>query len=608
MPRWLLFVLLAVGCRGAAARGLEGVVLEVEGQPRPGAEVVVLTQEPARGGDGLVFETVPLTADEQGRFVYDQPYKPGVEFYVLGALARTAEGYGLGGWWEPTWRYPAREYVPQLLITASVSLRGEVVDSAGNPLPGATLTVTKVNLDAVTESNTGSTAWINGARTRLPWPATWPPLTTTTDEAGRWQLDGLPRQGFELAVRCPGYAGSSTLVSQSDIIQAPQVTVALARAGSVAGRVLTPAGEPVADLPLRLESIQVDEAPEAAWTAQTDAQGRYRFDGVWTGSLTLRSATATADAALPFQDLRLEDGQALVLPDIAALPTRPLTITARDAATGEPLPGVTLSGRLGDAGVRLTEASSPVSGADGKLALRTSVDGYQLIALPPPGWQAVGAEGGGLGGIIDGYLAPDAPAPPAPIDVAFERTRAVRGRVVEEGGAPLAGLEVSLERWTPWSYASDLTDDQGRFELANVPLTGSFEVYCQELWGYQRSARTIEAADLPADEWLITLPAEEYAPLTGRIVDAAGQPVADVEVLVKVDDGPFTRRMELYLQTDADGRFTTPPVPVELAWYASVDHPDVAPRDAEPLATATSFGDIVVTVQPGAGAREEGEG
>jgi hypothetical protein len=147
----------------------------------------------------------------------------------------------------------------------------------------------------------------------------------------------------------------------------------------------------------------------------------------------------------------------------------------------------------------------------------------------------------------------------AHVDVRMTSAVAVKGRVVESGGAPVAGAAVRFVA-TPWFddtfgfMTEDQSDNLGEFELPPVPASafdsmqrGAATIEARAK-GWPASSVSVTADALRAGEVVVTL--ERGAFLRGRLVRPTGEPVQTETV--GLADGRSTTR------SDKDGRFELP--------------------------------------------------
>lgn len=244
--------------------------------------------------------------------------------------------------------------------------------------------------------------------------------------------------------------------------------------------------------------------------------------------------------------------------------------------------------------VRERETKGPVAGAvvllsngQSETRIESDADGRYRCRLAP--------------GIITGKVL-EAPAPlvkplrafRAPVELAadaHEQTlppielrpgRAVRGRVLDEGGKPVAGAAVQTAWWAfePWLegyvYGTKrliaYSDEAGNFYFSGIdPIDDPrLAIRGPRFWAATADAATETAATLPPnpdDPVVLRLSRDESVALSGRVLDLAGRPVGGARFKVwtqwRTDDGFVLGQIPLFdlpgadVVTDSDGRFQT---------------------------------------------------
>lgn len=299
---------------------------------------------------------------------------------VVGPSQRTLDNRGNDGSAASRAAFQVRQVVPQ-------PISGRVVDGAGDPVAGATVTLTRP--DATT-------------------------VTLTTDPDGRYLFDDNPiAAGYTLAVTVPvGYVagpggttrGPVDVATTPVAIPADFVVVALPTvSGQVSGGGSGLGGVAVTLVP----------AVGAPVSTVTKGDGSYRFDSVPAGPVTLTPTPPAGYAAPP--PLTPTVGTSGVSGQDFAL-TRPGAVSGAVVdATGAPAPGVAVT----------------ISGPDAPATLQTdAAGGYYLdglgagsytVAPAAPAGQNVAAPAilstsisaaGELRGGLDFALAPVATTPP----------------------------------------------------------------------------------------------------------------------------------------------------------------------------------------------------
>jgi len=179
-------------------------------------------------------------------------------------------------------------------------------------------------------------------------------------------------------------------------------------------------------------------------------------------------------------------------------------------------------------------------------------------------------------------------------------TGAITGRVVDLNGRPIAGAEV-------WGLAfrdkvgSTRADADGRFRLAPLKEDKPITVWA-DAPGFARQRREGVHVFGGRDHDISPLVLLPGTRICGRVVDARRRPIAGVTIMV--DDYRFvlghtisSDQTEWTLAGDAEGRFTTPPVPageVHFLFAAPGKVRTWLERIAEPGTTEADLGDITL--------------
>jgi protocatechuate 3,4-dioxygenase beta subunit len=303
---------------------------------------------------------------------------------------------------------------------------------------------------------------------------------TDTDLAGQFSIGGVPDGVYQVQVTKPGFVHDtpSAVTLRGD--RPVEITIRVHRAGAIAGRVVDQSGRPFPNVPLALLDARAGIRPEseALSRARSDDEGRFRF-------ATLRAGTYAVWVPNP----------------TTFYPGTP------DPASAQPI----------------------------ALDWGQTVD----VELPVPA---------------------TAPSRTPPIVVA--------GRVVDEfgDGAPdvtvgllRAGVVAGKTRWVALSGGVS-TDDSGRFRVANVQpgdycvvaLSGPFATgnivagpTGPQAEGAGFAATFFPGTAVPSDAAVLQLregrspppldfalvPAD-FGQVTGRVVDAAGQPASGARVML----------------------------------------------------------------------------
>ncbi|MBM3473011.1 MAG: hypothetical protein FJX75_07090 [Armatimonadetes bacterium] len=521
---------------------IKGRVLGPDGAPAEGAQVLLFytarDQRPRR----LEVRTVPdgsFTADAEPqdakRAVYALARKPG--FALDWIAARPGEAIELK------------------LGANPVTFAGTVKGTDGEPVGGARVEIASLRWPddyrpatvPISDDPEGDKA----ARTRLYLSAERP-LTAISDAEGRFAIADLPRAA---SVTVEGTAegrerfrmGSKLLPAETqncDIVLAPEAVIA--------GRV-THEGQPIAGLTV----LCADDASDKGST-ETAADGTYRLTGLSAGTYNVRAGRTKDLTAVRIGPFTVKAGETLADADIAMIEGAVVKGTVRDSATGEPIKGA------------LVLANSQ-RGID---AARTDEGGAYALRVPPGTCK------------VSCYRFGPGARPVTPTEQRVTVTdkqvvegldfgkgakgAAVRGRVVDTDGKPVAGARVgsvvgvAASEKTFESHFPVVTDADGRFEL---PITSASDSGRWPLLALHHERRLAGLVWLPKGEIPdtdIELRLNPGGWLKGTVVSMDGKPLASVPLNWSLI-GPEGLGWGVEAgQTDEKGEFAWGPLPAGL--------------------------------------------
>lgn len=489
-------------------RDIHGVVVREDGTPVAGADVSAVV----RPWSGAMWIGSPARDAERAlastRTALDGTFAVRLERGTAATLRVSAAGLAS----------LSEEVVgagDRLRVVLHPAVRLAVVlrDAAGRPVGDATVRLYRL---------TGSTTWgyvRQGYRRE-----------GVTDAGGRFTFDDLPAGSggtwTSLTVELP--AVGEVHWEHVEIPEAGEVLheVALGGARSVRGRVT----DAVTKQPIvgAVVGVSWGQRPRAT----TDSDGRYDLSVAATSSSIVVSAEAPGYAWLEQQGDR-EDGT--------------IDLALHRSAT--------LRGRLVDAaGAPVADASLTAHGTmggtypAGRARARTTADGrFELVGLSPHSTSELWIEAAGFGrrGLALDAIGDDRERDLG--DVVLAAGRRVEGRVVDDRGAAIAGVVVtitgaSVEQATFWTgtgpvpgrlHDTRVTDDLGRFRFADV-APGDYRIVAHARGQEPREQNlTVRAADVEGA--LFTLRAGRALAVSVRGPD--GAPLAWVRVQVRLADG-----------------------------------------------------------------------
>lgn len=377
-------------------------------------------------------------------------------------------------------------------------LHGRVSDSAGVPVGGAAITVTRNE-----SRDVGTVLDLEYSRAEREI------ATTRTDSAGSFRLR-LPRgRAFDLVVRAEGHP-KTTVRNRS---AGEFVEIRLQKAAALAGTVTQASDQaPVAGVKIR--AFRIGE-PGTLFQGATDGMGRFEFTGLEPGAIVVEVAPPTQKSP-PWRNLRLTPGET-TRADFSLEAGTTVSGVVTDAASGLPIEGA-------EVGEGWTFFRSVLTGADGRYVLRGIGDNRGEIHARAKG---------------HGRKSMKLPRPmPDKLDFAFalERGRSVRGRVVIAGGAPVANAYVAAVSSTMVGPSQEIdwpsirTDTDGRFEIGEARRDIPHAIFIRkegfasctlDLPPTEKDSEVVDVGDLVLDE---------SASLAGVVVDATERPLADVSI------------------------------------------------------------------------------
>ncbi|NMO19259.1 carboxypeptidase regulatory-like domain-containing protein [Pyxidicoccus fallax] len=485
---------------------ISGRVVDVRGQPLPGAEVM---------GHGVTFYwgEMRTTADAEGRFSLSG-LPPGP----------VALRVSLGGQAPNDMEVVApRSDVELVWKTSTLSV--EVRDARGQPLPGVLLGVQ----DA---SALGLPMWMGAPRTDARGKAELGPLPPGPHRVqALWARPGFQWVTSQEVVLAPNQGHSVVLSFEGSRVRPP-----------LTGRVTDAEGRPLRDVeilatpvtspdPGSLRELLLSETPDEEQSrARSDAQGRFTLEGLREGPVRIRAmeGSESFEESPPVEVPPGHDTVALLLPRRSTL--------QGEVVDPEGRPVTNLRFRVNDEHV-----DSPTGRFEGIIV----PSGRVTLAV-----------------IAEGF-AVERRTVQVPARKAFRLTepivlqpgREVSGRVVKDDGCtPIAGAVVMLDREAPprdsrMDPLTTRTDAEGRFTLSRLerePLVLRVDK--------RPPARSGPPGQIPmvrvpvaADEDSVTVRFGPEASVTGVVTDGEGRPVAGADL--------GSDCTSFYQPVDATGRF-----------------------------------------------------
>lgn len=382
----------------------------------------------------------------------------------------------------------------------------------------------------------------NIQRVPFPFANTTAAITGRTDAAGRFRLVLRDRGAHGLRVEAQGFAPSSL----ERVLPSAGLRIALGKGAVIEGTVRDgPTGIAVAGAIVEARDDRgrdpglLSEAGTAAPRATTDAQGKYKLQGLASG---LHVVTARARGfGLAERRSVPAGGRA----DLTLYPSGALAGTVR-SADGRPVAGASVAAE------GVMRFGPPIARVE-----TTNKEGrFEFVALEPGSYRLVARHKDFASGWAQVIVERQADAEVA---LTLDPPLTVVGRLVDGSDRPTRGRVVVAEAAgssVPPSLAATLLAEagaDGRFRISGLP--GGSAVLTATAPGF--GGKRVEAEMLPAraetDVGAVVL--ESGLTIRGRVHDKAGQGIAEAWIGARVPrpmgpnpDMPST-------VTEADGRF-----------------------------------------------------
>lgn len=536
-----LLAVLLVGASVCSAGELviTGTVLKPDGQPAAGATVF----------SRCFFTTAPesyeqafdeAVSDETGSFTLrlaaeGEPF----EHHDLG-IAAILEGYGLG------WTLVPITQTKGLTISLreSAAATGTVVDGDGKPVGGIQVSVSFVHIASARASALDTSR-----------------LRATTDEAGHFEIHGLPRgDTIALLASAEGYQPAHT--DRRPAEQFSDEVITLRRSTAISGRI-TRDGEPVQGIAVLARQLPIGGHTSAG---SSDADGLYTVSGLLPGTYAVSihwpaSAKTVGDrTAVAHPSVKCDIDAPATGIDFELIEGGLVTGTIRNARTNEPLPAAGVVAYASRGGFPLAGSWQVAASADGVYSLRLPPGTYSLQG------HASGYQQGGQAPSVQEVAVETGRTVKGP-DIALTPTPRIAGTVVDIDGNPVAGAAVR----TIMHYGREtVTDAEGRFdvEVGYFGLPTEICVADTERGLVSRASFTEETADA-------RIVLEPGGAATGQVVDPEGNGLGGLSVAasyiapIEREHMPLPQVRLPATQTDAEGYFRLACLPygVELTIY-----------------------------------------
>jgi hypothetical protein len=335
----------------------------------------------------------------------------------------------------------------------------------------------------------------------------------------------------------------------------------------ISGRVLDRSGQPVPDIIVRAhkhvaEPGDGDLRPRTMDpSGKSDEEGRYTVEGLEAADYIL--STEPLEGQPTVQKVFRAGSRSA---DLILGATRTLVLHGKTSARGgEPLGGV----RIQPLGRASRQAESA---PDGSYELEAEIAEDQSVLLliaSREGWRELRT---------NVHLAEVGEAERWEVSLVLDPLGArgsIRGRLHTADGAPLAGETIHVHAASVGARQHSTSDAEGRFELAGLEVAGDYRLWVYPKSGYEDHVRSPLVLGEDGMELDIELLPLATAPLRGRMVDAAGQPVAGMTLWVR---SLKSLASATAVRGGSDGRFAVDAVPAGELLFETRSLPRLAIR------------------------------
>ncbi|HSF16198.1 MAG TPA: carboxypeptidase regulatory-like domain-containing protein [Vicinamibacteria bacterium] len=393
----------------------------------------------------------------------------------------------------------------EIRLRRGARLRGTVIDSAGAPIAGATVTVRTPGQRFFSTDDVGN----------------------TTDGSGSFEVRGLPDAKVDVAASHPSYA--ETRLEGIDVDSrggAKDVELVLRGGGAVEGYVRSRDGTNVAARTIQVMPLRRVGSMSGSASVQTGTDGSFRIDHLAPGpvEVSLLATSGYTTYAVQARQVEIRENETVQV----NFDSRQILVQGQIRRAGAPLSGVEIDLWPSEGGAVSGWSQGSVTQAPSGLRYlnaRTGDDGFFELLVDAPGEYRVSVNASAAGLPSRNVVVPDLDTFFLELDFAGV---AVSGRVVgEETGEPVVRAFVSArpESSADWARgASTQTGADGRFELELE--AGTFTLVARAE-GFAPNERRLNVGDSGISEVLLSLTAGLR--ITGRVSGTGSQRIYAIE-------------------------------------------------------------------------------
>jgi RNA polymerase sigma-70 factor (ECF subfamily) len=336
-----------------------------------------------------------------------------------------------------------------------------------------------------------------------------------SDEQGRFRIGAIPPGRY----RVSGF-GDGVVTEPIEVVAKvggdnPEVTLTVTAMARINGRIVS-GGTPV---PGASVIASLNSPPRRSDTAISQVDGTFVLNRVPLGDVSFSAAPYRVISPAHLEIQGATD-HARVLIEVERL----ATIRGRVTRLGASI-----------AGARVCCART-AAGTDRVIA---DNEGRYELAGVPPGTHRIAADYEELGTMMDPVSVTVAAGEEKTQDLEMDLAATISGAVVDQNDRPVKGVFVEWTNEKTGDLGRSVTDAQGRYRCSAMTGGGRYRAAVFATSSHQTPYPTADGAPYPiveltngksvVDGARIAIDVREFA-ISGRVIDAAGEPVVDAEV------------------------------------------------------------------------------
>lgn len=540
-------------------------VVDVKGQPVAGAEVAAYEDFLDYAGGQTITELLDKTTkmNEDGIYVLNINITQRVATWIV------ARKKGLAFAWNHISQFAVDQEITFMLEEPCV-LAGTVVDEAGKGIAGARVHMLPTHF------------MLSGPSVALEVPESW--LTTEADANGDFCFSNVPADASaDFLVTAPGWASGSTFMDSDNspgyryAAGQTDIHIVLLPEAKIQGRVVDPAGNPVAGVSLLARPDKITAKYHCTNHTVSAQDERFLFENVPADAYSLQVvAPRNRMARWVGKDVKVVAKAGRTTDGVTVRVSKGglLDVVFRDASTNRVIDNARVSVIKG-AGFGRCPCFYQIAktGSDGVAHVRAPIGECIFVA-----W------GKGYSSIVGKHVVKNRPSR---LRVSLDPDPEVSGIVRDRSGRVVPDVTVAV---VPSGYYVDCTDEDGRFDFTYRRESERRFLFARD--ERRNLAAAIEIKERTRPMNIVLKPA---LTLAGRITDPNGIPIPAARIQLAALLSGWFAYVGAEVFTGTDGRYEIPAVPPQRKdiYYINVIAIGYCPLHLEKISIAAASGNQV---------------